>query len=86
MDERVSLRSGKCPICGSDEVYNDSNVFVDEGKVLSLSGRTYKMRLTHYLCADCGYVETYMNDENDREKASDYWKPSPYKNKRKNDE
>jgi predicted nucleic-acid-binding Zn-ribbon protein len=76
MDDRISLRSGKCPMCGSDEVYENTETASngDSGKVAVGMWGTKKITLIRYLCADCGYVETYVDNLKDREKAREHWK------------
>jgi hypothetical protein len=84
-------------MCGSDEVYDNSEMDVDHiyssRYVLVQMNKDKNVAnkhaiLVHYLCADCGNVEIYMNNPYDREKAIKNWKPlnPKQKRKRKNDE
>lgn len=59
------MRDGMCPKCKSTEVYAGTNI--------SFKGGTYgsnsipisflsQAALDNYVCADCGYVESYIAD------------------------
>jgi predicted RNA-binding Zn-ribbon protein involved in translation (DUF1610 family) len=77
MEERISLRSGKCPMCGSSEIYENTETAKngDSGQVAAGKWGTSKLTLIRYLCVDCGYVESYVDNPKDREKALKHWRP-----------
>lgn len=66
MFERT-LPEGRCPACGSAEVYTD-----DQGLVISTGGLLAanlhdrwhggQARVQTYLCAVCGYIELFLAD------------------------
>jgi hypothetical protein len=88
LNNKSSLLNGICPICGSDDIYNNSNTTVSQSRRLPLSGwGSAEVKLAHICCADCGYIETYMAIPEDREKMRKHWTPlNKQKRKRKNDE
>ncbi len=59
------MKSGVCPKCSSTEIYGDTNnphgIVVDKGKILP-------MNTILLVCADCGYLEFYVENENDLER------------------
>ncbi len=80
------MKKGKCPKCGSQEIYS--------GAGISLKGGTYGCNtiplggvfgrhapLDNYVCAECGYVESYINSAGDLEKIRSRW-PHIYYGKR----
>ena len=69
MYDKVGLRSGKCPLCGSDKVYENSEVGHGHSGHLIIKGGILKYRqakITHYCCVDCGCLETYLENSGDR--------------------
>lgn len=60
------MKQGKCPKCGSREVYHGSGVFPKIGPFVSNSipiSLTSIAALDNYVCAECGYVERYISDD-----------------------
>ncbi len=59
------MRNGTCPKCGSSEVYSGANVFFKAGtygiNTIPISFWTIAA-LDNYVCADCGFVESYIAD------------------------
>jgi hypothetical protein len=60
------MKNGKCPKCGSTEVYKTANGPGQRG-YRQLSMFT-KARLAEYICCGCGLVESYLDDMNVVEK------------------
>lgn len=59
------MREGKCPKCGSDEIYAGLDVAPKSGPFASNSipiGLFSIAALDNYVCAQCGYVESYISD------------------------
>lgn len=59
------MKSGKCPKCGSDEVYCGSDVQPKSGPFGSNAipvSLTSIAPLDNYVCKDCGYLERYVAD------------------------
>jgi predicted nucleic-acid-binding Zn-ribbon protein len=62
------MKNGKCPKCGSSNVYTDTEKFTE----IQVNYR----RVTHddYICTDCGYHESYINDKGVLNKVAESWK------------
>ncbi len=57
------MRSGKCPKCGSTEVYTRTDLPFNAGDGrLHLHASGNDMYLDALYCANCGYVEMYVQD------------------------
>ena len=57
------MKDGKCPKCGSTEVYCGADVYPKTGPFTSNSipiSLTSVAALDNYVCTDCGYVERYI--------------------------
>lgn len=59
------MKQGKCPRCGSEEVYSGIEVLPKSGpfgsnaipiSIVSIAA------LDNYVCTDCGYLERYIAD------------------------
>ena len=62
------MKNGKCPKCGSNEVYSTRAVGARSDRALSLLS---SVSLAEYVCCGCGFVETYLNDLHDRDKVKE---------------
>jgi predicted nucleic-acid-binding Zn-ribbon protein len=61
----VPVKNGKCPKCGSKEVYCGDDVHPKSGPFGSNSipvSLTSIASLDNYVCTDCGYLESYIAD------------------------
>jgi predicted nucleic-acid-binding Zn-ribbon protein len=61
----VSMKSGKCPKCGSSDVYVEVDMPLKGGPFGSNSipvSFTSMAPLDNYVCVGCGYVESYVAD------------------------
>jgi len=59
------LKQGKCPKCGSEEVYSGAEVLPKSGPFGSNSipiSIVSIAALDNYVCTDCGYLESYITD------------------------
>ncbi len=72
------VKKGECPKCKSSEVYTGANIKIKSGTYNSntiplggLFGR--QMVLDNYVCTNCGYVESYINNISDLEKIKANW-------------
>lgn len=57
------MKDGKCPKCGSAEVFSGSDVYPKSGPFTSNSipvSLTSIAALDNFVCTDCGYVERYI--------------------------
>lgn len=71
------MKSGKCPKCGSSEVYFGANVFPKIGPFASNSipiSITSVAALDNYVCAACGYLESYVAEAFKRDEIRRKWK------------
>lgn len=61
------MKSGKCPKCGSEEVYAGDTLplWTKQGSYyansIPISGWRYA-EMDNYVCASCGYIESYIGD------------------------
>jgi predicted RNA-binding Zn-ribbon protein involved in translation (DUF1610 family) len=66
---------GQCPKCGSDEIYVDvtkSKMGRSARDEMSVTGMI-SVTLTNYVCADCGFTESYVVDPQARERIKRKW-------------
>jgi predicted nucleic-acid-binding Zn-ribbon protein len=74
-----SLRSGKCPKCGANNVYTDREL-PKRGERMQLVVSSWKwFFLDTYVCLSCGHFEefvreTELRDEKTIEKIRETWK------------
>lgn len=69
------MLTGKCPKCASEEIYVDatkSRMGRNARDELSVTGLV-SVTLTNYVCANCGFTESYILDEQDRERIKRKW-------------
>ncbi len=58
-----TIKTGKCPVCGSTEVYDDrGKVYPNDRKYIVVSS-TKRFTLDSYICISCGYFKDFINDE-----------------------
>jgi predicted nucleic-acid-binding Zn-ribbon protein len=61
------MKDGKCPRCGSDEVYESTSKLDHRSRrVLALLSN---VGLNEVICCGCGLMETYLSDMQDVEKV-----------------
>ncbi|MBC8393301.1 MAG: hypothetical protein H8E17_12140 [Deltaproteobacteria bacterium] len=71
------MREGKCPKCGSDEIYAGIDVAPKSGPFASNSipiGLFSIAALDNYVCTQCGYLESYIADSEKLEGISRKWR------------
>jgi len=62
------MKNGNCPKCGSSEIHAGTEVFPKSGPFTCNAipiGLTAMAPLDNYVCAACGYVESYISREDD---------------------
>jgi ribosomal protein S27AE len=62
------MKNGTCPKCGSSDIYAGTEVFPKSGPFTCNAipvGLTAMAPLDNYVCAACGYVESYISREED---------------------
>ncbi len=67
------MKSGKCPKCGSSEIYRVHAH--NQRSALNLAMFKYA-RLDDYVCTSCGYVESYIADKAKLEDIKQLWTPA----------
>ncbi len=76
------MLDGRCPKCGSNEIYTDehiggkTNIYGLNQVVTShnLVGFGPYTEFDNYLCGKCGYLERYVTDTSERERLIDNWR------------
>ncbi len=72
------MKDGKCPKCGSVEVYSSRDLVLKGGPFGSNSipvSLASMAALDNYVCTDCGKVESYVADEDKLNEIASKWKP-----------
>jgi hypothetical protein len=70
------LKQGKCTKCGSEEVYSGVDILPKSGPFGSNSipiSIVSIAALDNYVCADCGYLESYIAETEKLEEISKKW-------------
>ena len=60
------MKSGKCPKCDSENVYSGAKIFPKSGPFGSNSipvSLTSIAALDNYVCTECGYLESYVEED-----------------------
>ena len=71
------MKQGKCPKCGSTNIYGADDLPLKSGPFGSNAipiSLTTMAALDNYVCVDCGLVESYVADEYMLKKISKKWK------------
>ncbi|MFH0728400.1 MAG: hypothetical protein V2B19_18945 [Pseudomonadota bacterium] len=72
------MKNGKCPKCGSVEIYTAGDLPLKSGPFGSNSipiSLTSMAALDNYVCVDCGLVERYVADEDKLREIAKKWRP-----------
>lgn len=70
------MKTGTCPKCSSDDVFSGAGISLKKGPFGSNSipvGLTSIAALDNYVCAECGYVESYVSDPKKLVEISRKW-------------
>jgi len=70
------LKTGICPKCSSHEVFSGAGIALKKGPFGSNSipiGLTSIAALDNFVCVECGYVESYVNDPKKLAEISRKW-------------
>jgi len=74
--EEVNLKQGKCPKCGSEEIYSGVEVLPKSGpfgsNAIPISFVSIAA-LDNYVCTDCGYLERYIAETEKRREIIRKW-------------
>jgi len=70
------LKQGKCPKCGSEEIYSGVEVLPKSGpfgsNAIPISFVSIAA-LDNYVCTDCGYLERYIAETEKRREIIRKW-------------
>lgn len=72
------MKDGKCPKCGSKQIFSSEDLVLKGGPFGSNSipvSLTSMAALDNYVCADCGLVESYVADQDKLKEIPKKWKP-----------
>jgi predicted nucleic-acid-binding Zn-ribbon protein len=72
------MKNGKCPKCGSTEIFAARDLPLKSGPFGSNSipiSLTSMAALDNYVCTACGLVERYVADEQKLKEIAKKWKP-----------
>ena len=72
------MKKGKCPKCGSGNIFAAKNLPLKTGPFGSNSipvSLTSLAALDNYVCTDCGLVERYVADEEKLKEIEKKWNP-----------
>ena len=70
------MKQGKCTKCGSEEVYSGVDILPKSGPFGSNSipvSIVSIAALDNYVCADCGYLESYIAETGKLEEIAKKW-------------
>jgi predicted nucleic-acid-binding Zn-ribbon protein len=70
------MKNGKCPKCGSAQIYAHEDLPLKGGPFGSNSipiSLASMAALDNYVCADCGLVESYVADRERLEEIAEKW-------------
>ena len=56
------MKNGKCPKCGSDQIFSSNLPFSDTMMVRVNAKNIESFPNTAYLCVDCRYIEIYTSE------------------------
>ena len=70
------MKTGTCPKCTSTDVFSGAGIMLKKGPFGSNAipiGLTSIAALDNYVCASCGYVESYISDSAKLTEIGDKW-------------
>ncbi len=67
-----NLKSGTCPNCDSKNIHYQKKL-MGARSVIYVGFLYSHVKLTEYVCVDCGLVESYLKSNADMEKLSKSW-------------
>lgn len=70
------MKDGKCPKCGSEEVFHGVDIPAKSGPFGSNSIPISMLSiaaLDNYVCTECGYVESYVAEASKLKEISRKW-------------
>lgn len=73
------MKNGKCPKCGSQNIFAAKDLPLKTGPFGSNSipiSLTSLAALDNYVCTDCGFVERYVADADKLKEITKKWRPA----------
>jgi predicted nucleic-acid-binding Zn-ribbon protein len=70
------VKTGKCPKCSSHEIFSGAGIALKKGPFGSNSipiGLTSIAALDNLVCAECGYVESFVSDSDKLAEIARKW-------------
>ncbi|QTA83048.1 Uncharacterized protein dnl_54410 [Desulfonema limicola] len=70
------MKQGKCPKCGSKDIYSGEDIAFKSGPFGSNSipvGLTSIASLDNYVCTACGLVESYISEKTKLKEIAKRW-------------
>ena len=59
-----TIKTGKCPVCSSTEVYDNRDKSVSNHRKFILVSAIKSFTVDAYVCLNCGYFKEFISDEN----------------------
>jgi predicted RNA-binding Zn-ribbon protein involved in translation (DUF1610 family) len=78
------MKSGICPKCGSNEIYTNKKLQLFNALLLKFNWGWIRAYSSRYVCASCGYTESYIEDYESMKNIREVYEPLN-KEKRKNE-
>lgn len=75
-EEVIKLKTGTCPKCLSESVYSGASIPLKKGPFGSNSipiSLTSVAALDNYVCAECGYLESYVSNKERLTELANKW-------------
>jgi predicted RNA-binding Zn-ribbon protein involved in translation (DUF1610 family) len=66
--EEQAMKNGPCPKCGSKEIYVNRGSDTSFRNMMYLDWWTRNVHVNDYICAKCGFIESYLENMEDMEK------------------
>ncbi len=58
-----TIKTGKCPVCGSNEVYDNRGVSAANHRKFILVSAVKSFTVDVYVCINCGYFKEFLRDD-----------------------
>lgn len=58
-----TIKTGKCPVCGSAEVYDNSGISTPSHRQFITVSAVKSFAVEVYVCMDCGYFKEFLRDD-----------------------
>lgn len=73
-----TIKTGKCPVCGSNEVYDNSKAGFSGNRKYIVVSATKSFNVDSFVCLSCGYFKEFisekdMQDEKLKAKVKEKW-------------